>query len=202
MKASAAGLAIAAAIALAAASAGAAEIVRPADRDVSPPGVMPLPTGAGPLLREPVPPRPPDPARWRRYFMPQTSDAATFKVNDMTIHVAGVAALAADQACAATDSGAWPCGQSALYALRRFLHGRAVECFFPYADGVTDVTAPCRVGRVDLGLWLLRNGWARPDELATDAYRAAANAARCARLGVWREETPSTDCPAPGQTKS
>jgi endonuclease YncB( thermonuclease family) len=188
--------------AFAAASAAAGEVVQPADRDVSPPGVMPLPSGDGPLIREPAPPRPPDPPRWRRYFLPQTSDAATFTVKDMIVHIAGVVALAGDHACAATDGGAWPCGQSALYALRRFLHGRAIECFFPYADGVTDVTAPCRVARIDLGLWLLQNGWAQPDDLATDAYRAAANAARCARLGVWREETPPADCPATWQTKS
>ena len=193
-------LALAAVFAIAAAAADADDIVQPADRDVSPPGVMPLPPG--PLIREPVPPRPPDPPRWRRYFLPQTTDAATFSVKDATIRIARVTPPAAGDTCPAADGNAWPCSQSALYALRRFLHGRAIECFFPYAEGVADVTAPCRVGNTDLGLWLLTAGWARPSKLATDAYVAASNTARCERRGIWRSAAPPASCPPPGQVKS
>ena len=195
-------LALAAAVAFAVATAGAEEIVQPADRDVSPPGVMPLPAGNGPLIREPAPPKPPDPPRWRRYFLPQTTDAATFSVKGTAIRIAGVTPPSASDICPSADDAAWPCGQTALYALRRFLHGRAVECFFPYAESAADVIAPCRVGDTDLGLWLLTAGWARPSNLATDAYVAAATTARCARVGMWREATAPKDCPAQGPAKS
>ena len=47
---------------------------------MTPPGVTPGPAGDGPLIREPVPPPPPEPPRWRRFFLPVTTDAATFAV--------------------------------------------------------------------------------------------------------------------------
>jgi endonuclease YncB( thermonuclease family) len=167
-------------------------IVQPADRDVSPPGVMPVPSG--PLVRETVPPKPPDPPRWRRYFLPQTPDAATFVVPGMTIHVSGVTAVPSTGTCAASDGSSWPCGETALFAFRRFLHGRAVECYFPAVAGAGEVTAPCRVGRQDIGLWLLQNGWAQASDLATDAYRLAAKAAACKALGIWRGSGAPADC--------
>lgn len=176
----------------------AAEIVPSASRDVTPPGIMPGPVGKGPLVREAVPPRPPEPARWRRYFLPVTTDAATFLVKGQTIRVAGVTPPAAAEVCRRGDGSEWPCGRTALYALRMFLHGRAVECFFPFVEGAAEITAPCRVGKTDLGSWLLAAGWAKASELATSEYLTASLGARCARLGIWVGEAPPDLCPAKG----
>lgn len=175
------------------------EIVAPAARDVTPPGVTPGPPSDGPLMREPMPAPPPDPPRWRRFFLPETTDAATFVVGERTVRIAGVAAPARDATCRRAGSAAWPCGRSALHAIRMFLRGRAVECFFPHADTAVEITSPCRVGKTDLGLWLLAQGWGKPDQYATDAYRKAADDARCARRGLWRaDESDGEDCPNRG----
>jgi endonuclease YncB( thermonuclease family) len=175
---------------------GGDEIVRPANRNVTPPGITPGPPGEGPLVRVPVPPRPPEPPRWRRFFLPVTDDAATFKADGKVIHISGVAPPKVDQMCRLADGTDWPCGRTALYSLRMFLHGRAVECLFPFVEGAADIVAPCRVGGTDLGGWLLTQGWAAPDELATDTYRALAEAARCAGRGMWRGAAPPTACAA------
>jgi endonuclease YncB( thermonuclease family) len=174
----------------------AAEAVAPATRDVSPPGITPPEITGGPLTRVVVPPPPPDPPRWQRFFLPATADAATFTVGALAIHIAGVAALAPDAACGAADGASWPCGETALFSFRRFLHGRAVECYMaaPSANA-KDVVAPCRIGITDLGAWLLTAGWAKPGEGATDAYRAAAHAAACAAIGIWRGTAKPADCP-------
>jgi endonuclease YncB( thermonuclease family) len=191
-------LSLIAAVAAAAAQPSPREIVTPPSRDVTPPGVTPAPAVDGPLFREPVPPPPPAPPRWRKFFLPKTSDAATLHVDERTIHISGVTPPAADAACQRTDRSIWPCGRAALYAFRMFIGGRAVECYFPTVDGVTDITAPCRIGRTDLGLWLVTQGWVMPDDLATDAYRSAAEEARCARRGLWRWTQPEeANCPAP-----
>jgi endonuclease YncB( thermonuclease family) len=174
------------------------EIVSPATRDVTPPGVMPAPQGEGPLVRQPLPPKPPEPARWRRYFLPATTDAATFAVDGLTIHVAGVTPPAVDERCQSREGGDWPCGRTALHALRMFLRGRAVECYFPPVAGVEEVVAPCRVGATDLGHWLLSAGWARPSELATPEYLTASLGARCARTGLYTAEQPPLLCPSKG----
>ena len=84
------------------------EVVAPASRDVTPPGVTPGPDGAGPLLREPPPSGPPDPARWRKFHLPKTSDASTLNVDKRKIHISGVRAPAADAACRRADGSIRP----------------------------------------------------------------------------------------------
>jgi endonuclease YncB( thermonuclease family) len=183
--------------ALVAAPAFAQQVVPPPDRDVTPPNVTPGPKIDGPLERIPAPPPPPVQAKWWRFFLPVTADSATFKVEGLTIRVAGVEPPPADATCPAAGGAPWQCGQTALYSLRRFLHGRAIECYFPRVDGVDDITAPCRVGEADIGTWLLMQGWARPNGLATDEYRKTATDALCARRGIWRDHQPGADCPPP-----
>jgi len=169
------------------------DVVAPAHRDVTPPGFTAAPVGSGPLIREKVPPPPPEPARWRRFFLPETTDAATFKTDKLTIHISGVTPLTIDQVCGKGD-GEWPCGRTALFSFRLFLRGRAVECYFPRPEGVEAVVAPCRVGQTDLGSWLLGQGWAKPDGNATEDYRATANQAACDGKGLWRGELKPADC--------
>jgi len=162
------------------------EIVAPPSRDVTPPGVTPGPTADGPLFREPIPPPPPAPPRWRKFFLPKTSDAATIHVDERTIRISGVTAPAADAVCRRQDGTTWPCGRAALFAFRMFIGGRAVECYFPGLEDAVDITAPCRIGRTDLGQWLIQQGWVMPGDLATDEYRKASEEARCARRGLWQ----------------
>jgi endonuclease YncB( thermonuclease family) len=173
------------------------EIVPPPSRNVTPPGILPGPTVDGPLYREALPPPPPDPPRWRRFHLPRTTDGATFVTrSNLTIKVFGVAPPPLDETCERADGEIWPCGRTALFALRMFLRGRAVECFLPPLDGIDRAIAPCRIGKIDLGYWLTRQGWAMPDDNATDEYRTAANAARCERVGIWRGARPDADCQA------
>jgi endonuclease YncB( thermonuclease family) len=175
-------------------------VILPSTRDVTPSDMTPGPEVTEPLERIAPPPAPSAKARWWRFFLPQTTDAATFKAENKTIHVAGVEPPPVDAACPLAGAESWPCGRTALYSLRRFLHGRAVECFFPESSDLADVTAPCRVATNDIGLWLLTEGWARPNDLATDDYRSAATDALCAERGIWRGQTPPADCPAPAKT--
>lgn len=181
---------------LAASGAGAEEIVAPPDRDVTAPGMMPGNNVTGPLVRVPVPPPPPEPPRWRRYFLPATSDSGTFHVTGaFIIHVSDVDPPAADATCRLEDGTEWPCGRTALYSLRRFLHGRAVECFMAPPGNETEVVAPCRVGKTDIGQWLVANGWARAGGFPSQAALASEREARCAGRGIWRGAAPPANCP-------
>jgi endonuclease YncB( thermonuclease family) len=191
-----AGLTLAAVVAIAGV-AQAQEIVPPADRNVTPPGITPGPSGEGPLIREPTPPPPPEQPRWRRYFLPVTIDAATFVIDGkLTIRVSGATPPEIGDTCTFAGGETWPCGRTALHALRMFLRGRAIECLFPYAPDLVEVTAPCRVGETDIGTWLLRSGWARPNDLATEEYRTVFAEARCANVGLWQGAGRPADCPA------
>jgi hypothetical protein len=172
------------------------EEVPPPSRDVTPPGVTPAPITSGPLIREPLPPPPPEKPRWHRYFLPETTDAATFLVRDGVIRLAGVDALPRGGVCKLADGSNWPCGTTALFALRRFLGGRAIECFFLRGDKGNPLTAPCRIGKLDIGLWLVTQGWVKAEASAPEDYRKAADAAHCAGLGLWRDSAREASCPA------
>lgn len=170
------------------------EIVAPASRNVTPSGVTPGPSVSGPLIREPIAPAPPDPPRWRRFFLPKTTDAASFLVDDRTIRIAGVRAPEPESECRRSNGSKWPCGRTALHSIRMFLRGRAVECLFANVDNAIEITVPCRVGATDIGLWLLSQGWVVPDDLASDEYKRASNDARCSSRGLWRGTIPDETC--------
>jgi len=172
------------------------QVVPRATRNVTPPGMTPGPEVEGPLLREPLPPAPPEPAKWRRFFLPETTDAATFHASKLTIRVSGVDPVPVDRVCQRASGEEWPCGRTALFSLRMFLHGRAVECYLPPIGQAVEAIAPCRVGQTDLGTWLLRQGWGTPNGYATDAYRAAAIEGRCERHGMWQGSAADGTCPA------
>lgn len=175
------------------------EVVPRATRNVTPPGVTPGPEVDGPLVREvqPVPEKAPETARWRRFFLPETSDAGTFHIKSFTVRVSGVDPVPVDKLCQRADGAEWPCGRTALFSFRRFLGGRAIECYFPpVSDAATEIVAPCRIGQIDIGTWLLRQGWATPNDYATDEYRAAALEGRCGRLGIWQGVAADGTCPA------
>jgi endonuclease YncB( thermonuclease family) len=195
------------------------EIVPPPSRDVTPPGVTPAPAGSGPLVREYVPPPPvsepmpappvrepvaaspvreplSDPLRWHRFILPETTDAATFVVHGRSIRIAGVLPPPRSATCRNAADEDWPCGDVALEALRHFLLGRPVECSFLGADTSDPLIAPCRVGRTDLGSWLLRQGWAKAAGQASPQYRQAAYDARCADRGVWHGTDERAACMA------
>ena len=173
------------------------EIVPPASRDVTPPGVMPAPGGEGPLIREKLPPPPPEGPRWRRFFLPLAIDAGTLRVKERKIKFADIVAPEATTLCESKAGGqSWPCGMAALSAFRMFLRGRAVECFYAATNKDDPLVAPCRIGSMDIGLWLVRLGWAGAGKDASDEYQSAAKAARCSNLGLWREVARESSCPA------
>ncbi len=187
---------LAAAIAsLATGHAAAQDTVAPATvRNVTPPGVLPGPDVEGPLVREPVVLPDADPPEWHRFHLPATHDAATFEANGLVIRLAGVTPPDLDANCAPADGDRWPCGRVARHALRMFLRGRAIECYFPFSMALVTVEAPCRVGATDLALWLVAGGWATADEEAPDDYRDAAAQARCTGAGMWRGRADAAAC--------
>ena len=67
--------------------------------------------------------------------------------------------IAADEQCR-TGGRTWPCGVNARTAFRLFLRGRALACDIPPKAG-DDIVASCRLGKQDVGAWLVINGWAR-----------------------------------------
>ncbi len=175
-------------------------------RNVSPPGVA-IPQVTAPLQRIERPR--PQAARQteaaalpvRNFYLarPLVLEKATLTSGKLTVELAHIAGLAASETCQ-TDSGqSWPCGARALTALRALLRSHRVDCEPVAPLGPGQISATCSRGSVDLGFWMLQQGWAQAAAGAPEGYAAAEAAARSAGLGQWQrmdfEPLPQTILP-------
>lgn len=145
----------------------------PHSRAIDPALVAPpeLPTGELERVepREPLsklalamPPKPKMPDDWNgtKLFQPVASAAGLIVAKGYSVAVSGIDVVGQDETCT-TDGKSWPCGIRARTAFRAFLRGRAVVCTVPPEGGRDLVAAECRIGKQDIGQWLVENGWAR-----------------------------------------
>jgi endonuclease YncB( thermonuclease family) len=94
-------------------------------------------------------------------YRPLSPAAGRIEAMGYSIRLAGIEPLEAEASCD-FEGKAWPCGMRARSAFRAFLRGRAVNCDMAAGtDKAQPVTTSCRLGKQDLGEWLVENGWAR-----------------------------------------
>jgi endonuclease YncB( thermonuclease family) len=131
-----------------------------------------------------TPPKPKMPDEWKgtTLFQPVATAAGLIEAKGYSIAVAGIEIVGEDETC--HDHGqSWACGARARTAFRSFLRGRAVVCAVPPEGGRDLIAARCRIGKRDLGQWLVENGWARA--AAGGPYVKAEDAARKAQKGIF-----------------
>lgn len=112
-------------------------------------------------------------------------DGGTLRTATLTVRLAGVDALAAEQVCLDERDLPWACGLQARAALHNATRTRRLVCDVTEWEGVDRATARCAVEGRDLALAMIAAGFARPageDALAL----AAAEEARVAVRGAWR----------------
>jgi endonuclease YncB( thermonuclease family) len=121
-----------------------------------------------------------------RVFVP---DSGTLEAGEVVIKLNGIVASKADAQCQDETGKSWPCGAAAKTALRQLIRARAVVCDLPGPGEHKSFTARCAVSGTDLSTWLVRQGWAKPNDLPEPALADAAEAAKSERIGVWQEPT-------------
>jgi endonuclease YncB( thermonuclease family) len=137
-----------------------------------------------PLPREaPIKPKPTQ----KTYYRVIVPDSGTLEAGDMVIKLNGIVASKADAQCQDETGKSWPCGAVAKTALRQLIRARAVVCDLPGPGEHKSFTARCAVSGTDLSTWLVRQGWAKPNDLPEPALADAAEAAKSERIGVWQE---------------
>ena len=115
-------------------------------------------------------------------YRPVVTSSASFETMGYVISIADVEAVPLGKTCD-YEGVTWSCGGRAMLAFRYWLRGRALVCAVkPAADRVA-AAVPCRLGKQDVGAWLVANGWAlaRPG----GAYEKAESVARSARMGIF-----------------
>lgn len=131
-----------------------------------------------------MPPKPKMPDDWNgtKLFQPVATAAGLIEAKGYSVAVSGIDVVPQDETCT-TDGKSWPCGIRARTAFRAFLRGRAVVCTVPPEGGRDRIAAQCRIGKQDVGQWLVDNGWARATR--GGPYVEAGEKALTAKKGIF-----------------
>ncbi|UCI07309.1 thermonuclease family protein [Mesorhizobium sp. B1-1-8] len=129
-----------------------------------------------------VPPKTPMPRRETLLYRPVASSSTVFESMGRTVAVSGTIDIDPDKICSLSGT-AWPCGQRARAAFNAWLRGRALKCLLPPEVDRFAIAAPCKLGKQDVGAWLVSNGWALASPLGI--YGKAEAVARGAEMGVF-----------------
>ena len=121
------------------------------------------------------------------YYRVIVSDSGTLEAGDVVIRLNGIVASKADAQCHDKQGKNWPCGAAAKTALRRLVRARAVVCDLPEPGEQKSFTARCAVSGTDLSTWMVRQGWAKPNDPPEPALADAAEAAKSERIELWQE---------------
>ena len=121
------------------------------------------------------------------YYRVIVSDSGTLEAGDVVIRLNGIVASKADAQCHDKQGKNWPCGAAAKTALGRLVRARAVVCDLPEPGEQKSFTARCAVSGTDLSTWMVRQGWAKPNDPPEPALADAAEAAKSERIGLWQE---------------
>ena len=164
-------------------------------RNVSPPGVA-TPSVSGPLQRvAPVgklaEPKDPEAGLPKGAFELKGAvvlDGGTLKSGRLVVRIAHVTALGAKDTCTSRLGGDWPCGARARSSLQGLVRAFTLACERVAVVGEREISATCSKGGQDVGLWLVKQGWAVPADGAPEAYQAAIEVARTAKAGQWQAE--------------
>ena len=111
-------------------------------------------------------------------------DGDTLELHGERIRLAAIDAPEARQTCR-RDGETWPCGRRAAFALADFLGSRSVTCRWRERDRWRRAVATCMVGDVDVGGWLVEQGWALAFRRYGKQYVPVEARARTARRGLW-----------------
>ena len=115
---------------------------------------------------------------------PRVIDGDTIEVAGQRIRLHGIDAPESKQLCR-RDGQRWRCGGDATSALKAFLGSRPVSCEELDRDRYRRVVAKCAVDGVDIGEWMVSQGWAVAYYQYSYEYSRAEQRAKLARRGIW-----------------
>jgi endonuclease YncB( thermonuclease family) len=120
------------------------------------------------------------------YYRVMVPDSGTLEAGDVVIKLNGIVPRKAEDQCQDEKGKNWPCGAAAKAALRRLIRARAVVCDLPEPSEQKSFRARCAVSGTDLSSWMVRQGWAKPNDPPEPGVADGAEAAKSEHIGLWR----------------
>jgi endonuclease YncB( thermonuclease family) len=125
------------------------------------------------------------------YYKVRVRDGGTLEAGKITIRLDGVDARQADGKCTDENGKDWACGAEARLALAKLIRYRAIKCALPPGGETSEFVSRCSVGGVDLSVWMVRQGWAKPKDGGGKDFAEALEAAKVDHAGLWRTQVES-----------
>lgn len=116
--------------------------------------------------------------------VPWIIDGDTLDIHGTRIRLFGIDAPEIAQTCE-RNARAWRCGETAKWALIRFVAHRPVRCEARDTDRYGRAIAVCFLGRTDINRWMVMQGWAVAYTHYSSAYAGAEQDARTHHRGIW-----------------
>lgn len=117
--------------------------------------------------------------------IPTVADGDTININGQRIRIHGIDALEAEQQCVSENGQKWGCGGKATQVLAKLINGQEVVCVQRDIDQYNRIVATCRVGSIDIGAEMVRQGWAVAFTKYAPDYEPDQRYAQARRNGVW-----------------
>jgi endonuclease YncB( thermonuclease family) len=111
---------------------------------------------------------------------PTIIDGDTIKFSGKTVRLWGIDAPELSQTC----PDGWPAGRMALTRLLEITNGKTIVCQDRDRDRYGRVVAVCWAAGIDLGEWMVRNGYAWSFTRYSKIYGPGEDAAKADRLGI------------------
>jgi endonuclease YncB( thermonuclease family) len=119
---------------------------------------------------------------------PRIVDGDTLVIDGTRIRLHGIDTPEAKQTCQ-RDGIDWLCGQEASKALRDYVGGAELRCERIDTDRYGRMVAKCFMPNgIDIGEWMVSNGWALAYRSYSKEYMDEESAAEAAERGLWAGE--------------
>ena len=111
-------------------------------------------------------------------------DGDTIEIKGQRIRLNAMDAPESSQTCE-VDNKPYRCGQKAALALSDLLGARDVRCERTGSDRYRRTLARCFLGDLDVGRWMVENGWAIAYRKYSREYVSVEERAQQKKLGIW-----------------
>lgn len=116
---------------------------------------------------------------------PLVQPNGTILGNHQTIYLYGIKPIDSKAVCTRASGDRWACGLNFYATLRNSIAKKTITCD-PKTILPKGVTAVCRLGELDLGLALVRDGIVEADDAVADVEMIKAQqVAKNNKLGIW-----------------
>lgn len=116
---------------------------------------------------------------------PKIIDGDTLAIGDVIVRIAGIDAPESDQSCIRDNGHKWNCGKAAGTELQQAIGDQTISCSGTQQDRYGRLLAVCRLGRVDIGAYLVKRGLALAYVRYEDTYIEQELSARESKRGIW-----------------